>query len=308
MEKILKETYTGELNLNGVKISCSVLEDGTRVLVNRSLATALGIKGGGAYWQKKKNNSDSPLLPEYLSANYLAPFISDELMIKLTSPISYVTLNNQSREGVSAELLSDILNVYIKAGKENALPDNQRLADISYKILLSFSKVGIIALVDEATGYQYDREKDELQKIIKAYISEELLPWQKRFPDVFYRELFRLNGWDFTIRDIRKRPGIIGTWTNKIIYEQLPKGVLDGLKNKTPKNESGNYVARFHQSLTTDIGEPNLEKQINKVITLFQVSDNMAQFWANFRKMIDRQNGQLQIPFEFDDEGHTKEE
>ena len=173
---------------------------------------------------------------------------------------------------------------------------------------MSFSKVGIIALVDEATGYQYDRERDELQKILRAYISEELLPWQKRFPDVFYRELFRLNGWDFTIKDIRKRPGIIGKWTNKIIYEQLPTGVLDELKNKTPKSEGGNYIARFHQSLTTDVGEPNLEKQINKVITLFQVSDNMAQFWSNFQKMIDRQSGQLQIPFEFDDEGHTKEE
>ena len=87
VEKVLKEAYTGELNLNGVKISCSVLENGTRVLVNRSLATALGIKGGGAYWQKKRKNSDSPLLPEYLSANYLLPYISDELLAKLTSPI-----------------------------------------------------------------------------------------------------------------------------------------------------------------------------------------------------------------------------
>mgnify|MGYP003561277120 CR=1 FL=1 len=50
----------------------------------------------------------------------------------------------------------------------------------------AFARVGITALVDEATGYQYERENDELQKILKAYISEELLPWQKRFPDIFY--------------------------------------------------------------------------------------------------------------------------
>ena len=306
MQKVLlKEAYTGELNLNGFKISCSVLEDGTRVLVNRSLATALGIKGSGAYWQKKRENPDSAILPEYLSANYLLPFISDDLMLKLTSPISYITLNNLTREGIPAELLSDILNVYIEAGKAGAFPDNQRVAEISYQILLAFSKVGIIALVDEATGYQYDREKDELQKILKAYISDELLPWQKRFPDEYYKELFRLNGWDFTIRDIQKRPGIIGKWTNKIIYEELPKGVLDELKNKTPKSDSGNYTARLHQSLTSDIGEPNLERQITKVVALFQVSDNMAQFWSNFQKMKDRQTGQLQIPFEFDENGHT---
>ena len=49
-KKILKAKYNGELDLNGIKISCAVLEDGTRILVNRSLATALGIKGSGAYW------------------------------------------------------------------------------------------------------------------------------------------------------------------------------------------------------------------------------------------------------------------
>lgn len=307
MEHILKETYTGELNLNGIKVSCSVLEDGTRILVNRSLAMALGIKGSGAYWQKKRNNAQETLLPEYLSAQYFSPYISEDLRRKLTSPVRYVSLQNQVREGVSAEVLSDILDVYIKADKNGVLSDNQTVAGIAYKMLFAFSKVGIIALVDEATGYQYDREKDELQRILKAYISDDLLPWQKRFPDTFYKELFRLNGWNFTIKDIRKRPGIIGKWTNTVIYKELPKGVLEGLKSKTPRNENGKPTAKFHQSLTLDVGEPNLEHQITKVIALFQVSDTMEQFWNNFKKMKDRQNGQLDIPFDFDEAGHTKE-
>lgn len=306
-KKILKAKYNGELDLNGIKISCAVLEDGTRILVNRSLATALGIKGSGAYWQKKKNNPGEAILPEYLSAQYLTPYISEELYSKLVSPINYENPNNQNRDGVSAELLADILNVYIEANKNGALTDNKQVAEIAYKMLLAFSKVGIIALVDEATGYQYDREKDELQKILKAYISEELLPWQKRFPDVFYKELFRLNGWDYTVSGIKKRPGIIGKWTNIIIYKELPHGVLDELKRKTPISNLGNRKNRYHQYLTTDIGEPNLEKQINKAITLFQVSDNMEQFWNNFKKMKMRQIGQMELPFDFDENGHTKE-
>lgn len=172
----------------------------------------------------------------------------------------------------------------------------------------AFARVGITALVDEATGYQYEREHDELQKILKAYISEKLLPWQKRFPDIFYKELFRLNGWNYTVNGIKKRPSVIGKWTNTIIYGELPKGVLNELKKKTPKSESGNRTGRYHQYLTEDVGEPNLEKQINKIVTLFQVSDNMSQFWHNFKKMKDRQSGQLEIPFEFDEEGHTKEQ
>jgi len=306
MSKILKSNYFGELDLNGIKISCAVLEDGTRVIVNRSLATALGIKGSGAYWQKKKSKKGA-LLPEYLSAKYLMPFIGDELLLKLSNPIPYINNSGTETEGVSADILADICDIYIKANEKGALTDNQHIAENAYKLLIAFSKVGIIALVDEATGYQYDREKDELQKILKAYIAEELLPWQKRFPDIYYKELFRLNGWDFTVHGIKNRPSVIGKWTNTLVYERLPKGILDELKKRTPKNESGKYLAKLHQHLTLDIGEPNLSAQLNKVVTIFQLSDNMKQMWNNFKKVKDREQGQLELPFNFDEKGHTKE-
>lgn len=177
----------------------------------------------------------------------------------------------------------DICSAIIDANRAGVF-DNDVIVRNADIIIHSVAKVGIIALVDEATGYQHERENDELQKILKAYISEELLPWQKRFPDIFYKESFRLNGWDYTVNGIKKRPGIIGKWTNTFVYEELPNGVLEELKNKTPKSELGNRMNRYHQLLTTDIGEPNLERQINKVITLFQVSDNMKQFCENFRK------------------------
>jgi hypothetical protein len=305
-QKKLKSDYAGDLELGEFKISCAVLEDGTRVLVSRSLANAFGIKGSGSYWQKKKDKKRS-LLPEYLSASYLKPFIRKDLYDKLSEPIPYINKSGVLTEGVSAEILADICDIYIKANEKGALTDNQHIAENAYKLLVSFSKLGIIALVDEATGYQYDREKDELQKILKAYISEELLPWQKRFPDIYYKELFRLNGWEFTVHGIKKRPGVIGKWTNTLIYERLPKGVLNELKNKTPKSESGNYLARLHQNLTLDIGEPNLTAQLNKIITIFQLSDSMEQVWSQFNKLKSREEGQFELPFTFDKQGHTRE-
>jgi len=305
-DEILKSNYSGDLQLGEFKISCAVLEDGSRVLVSRSLATAFGIKGSGSYWQKKRNKKGE-LLPEYLSATYLKPFISQELHEKLSRPIPYINKSGVLTEGVSAEILADICDIYIKANERGAMPENQHIAENAYKLLVAFSKVGIIALIDEATGYQYDREKDELQKILKAYISEELLPWQKRFPDLYYRELFRLNGWEFTLHGIKKRPGVIGRWTNTLIYERLPKGVLEELKKKTPKSQSGKYSARFHQSLTIDIGEPNLTAQLNKIITVFQLSDSMEEVWSQFTKLKNREEGQFELPFTFDDLGHTKE-
>lgn len=296
IEKKLKATHQGELSLNGFNLSSAVLDDGTRVLVSRSLATAFGIKGSGAYWQKKKTEENSALLPEYLSAKYLKPFISDDLMEILSKPIPYVNKQGVETEGISASVLADICDIYIKAGEKGALKNNKEIAENAYKILLAFSKVGIIALVDEVTGYQYDREKDELQKILKAYISPELLVWEKRFPDEFYREIFRLNNWDFTVSQIKygQRPGIIGTWTKKYIYSVLPQGVLQALLKETPRNDQGKLTKKLHQKLTREQGIEHLNKQIVSAVTLMNVSDN----WKDFEKLWNKKFGQQELPLQ----------
>ena len=86
--QIPKALYSGEVDLNGFNITSSVLDDGRRIFSERSLATAFGIKGSGAYWQKKREaKSESAFLPEYLSAKYLQPFINSELREKFESAI-----------------------------------------------------------------------------------------------------------------------------------------------------------------------------------------------------------------------------
>ncbi|AWW32452.1 hypothetical protein DN752_21155 [Echinicola strongylocentroti] len=301
--------YKGQLEIEPFKISCAVLDDGKRILVDRSLANALGVKGGGAYWQRKKEENGA-VLPEYVSAKYLEPFITKEVREKLSMPLIYRDEEGNLNEGLPATALIDICDIWHQADKNGALENRlnaKEAAQNAYIIFKGFANVGITALVDEATGYQYDREKDELQKILKAYISQELLPWQKRFPDIFYKELFRLNGWDFTVKGIKKRPGVIGTWTKKLIYEQLPDGVLNELESNVPTSSAGNKTVRLHQLLTEDIGNPHLNAQINQVVTLFQLSDNMEHMWRQFEKLKMRQSGQLELPFQFDDSGHTIE-
>ncbi len=294
-----KATHQGELDVNGISISCAVLDNGQRVLSARSVMASLGRK-----WKGTPSGTE---LPVFISAKNLKDFISNELKVVL-NPISYTTITGAESSGYSAELLPLICDVYIRAEKSGVLTSTQiPVAERAYKLLSGFATVGIIALIDEATGYQYERERDELQKILKAYISNELLPWQKQFPDIYYKELFRLNGWDFTVNGIKKRPGVIGKWTNTLIYDELPDGVLAELRKNTPKSKSGNYTARLHQSLTTDVGNPHLTAQINQMIVLFQLSDNMKHMWSQFKKLKSRKQGQFEIPFKFDRQGHTKE-
>lgn len=306
--KIFKADYRGELEIGDMKISCAVLEDGTRIISENSIVRYLGSVGGKNYKLRAKENNNIDFLPLFVASKAIQPFIDEVFNKEDLLPISYTTDGKNRQKGYDATILPKVCEVWLKAREEKTLQVSQLPKALKAEILMrSLAKIAITALVDEATGYQYDREKYELQKIFKAYISEELLPWQKMFPDIFYKELFRLNGWSFDVKGIKKRPGVIGTWTKKLIYEELPKGILEELEKNTPRSISGNKTARLHQSLTIDIGNSHLKEQINKCITLFQLSDNMEHMWYNFKKIKDRQKGQLNLPFEFDKEGYTIE-
>jgi hypothetical protein len=303
-EQFPQATHEGILNINGFDINAYNLDNGDRVLSRIGFLKALGrtgkAKGGRAYDDEFKT-------PIFLMANNIKALITSDIT-ENSEPVIFMDTNGNQSIGYKADLLPLVAYLFSEAYDKGVLKSNQiHIGEQAKKLVKGFLKVSIVALVDEATGYQYEREHDELQKLLKAYISPELLPWQKKFPDIFYKELFRLNNWDYTIHDIKKRPGVIGRWTKTLVYEQLPPGVLHELQHKTPKSAAGNYTARFHQSLTQDIGDPNLAAQINQIITLFRLSDNMGHMWSQFERLKSRQAGQLELPFKFDSKGHTIE-
>ena len=140
--------------------------------------------------------------------------------------------------------------------------------------------VGIIALVDEATGFQHDRARGALAKILEAFIADELGKWAKRFPDEFYRELFRLRGLEWPMK--KNPPQYVGHWTNDLVYKRLAPGILDDIKSKTPKTPKGRRRTAFHQWLTEDIGHPRLQEHISALIALMKASET----WDDFKRML----------------------
>ena len=171
----------------------------------------------------------------------------------------------------------------INADKNGALSEPQKkIAELAYILIKGFATVGIVALVDEATGYQYERQSLELQKILSAYISEETAKWQLTFSKDFYRQIARL--WNNPSVNNTIKPSFVGKITNKYVYEMLPNGVLKMLKEKTPKTEKGNYKHKLHQHLTPEIGREHLRQQIIEVTTLMSVSRNKDEFKDFFRK------------------------
>lgn len=284
--------YRGELKLADFSIPCYVLEDGTRVLSARGMQTALNMTD--------ESNRTSARLTRYLSQDSLKPFIYNNKDIGHYEPIICYD-GNAKINGYEATVLVDICDAFLEARKHIKLSSRQAIIAEQCEVLVrSFAKVGIIALVDEATGYQYDRERFELHKILAAYISDEILKWQLTFTDDFYKEVYRLWGLPFIPKYIKNKPSFIGKLTTKYIYEQLPKGVVDKIKEKIGKTEKGNWKYKWHQSLTPEIGREHLKKQIIEVTTLMSISQTKEEFDDLFQRKYHSKPIQLQLEFEED--------
>jgi hypothetical protein len=291
---IKKVLHEGEIKLGDYIIPCYVLEDGTRVLSGAALQNALKMV------DEEDPNKSGSRLARYLGQKSLEPFIYKGKEAGHYEAI--VCLKGEQKiNGYEATILADICDAFLEARKTINLSIRQQIIADQCEILIrGFARVGIVALIDEATGYQYERERFELQKILSAYISDEILKWQLTFTDDFYKQVFRLWGLPFIPKYIKNKPSFIGKLTTKYIYEQMPKGVLEKIKDITPKSKKGNYKFRFHQSLTPEVGREHLKKQIIEVTTLMSVSQSKEQFNDLFQQKY--HNKPIQLEMEFNEE------
>lgn len=278
MENMPRATHYGVWNIgNDVKIECYVMDNKERVLSLRGAAKSMGLVGGG-----------SLALVRNLNSQWISPYLSGGLRDWLEKANrnnlpQYKTKTGGRFTPFGADIFVDLCKAYVDAKHKGdlKLESQMAVADRLYIIMTAFAKTGLSAIIDEVTGYQYDREQDELQRLLSKYVSEELMPWAKRFPDEFYKQMFRLKGWTYTGTN---RPQYVGKLTNQYIYDQLPEGVLQELKEKTPKNK------KLHQSLTESVGVPHLDKQLQKTIGLMQASDTWEEFEILFKKAMKQAN------------------
>lgn len=273
-----------DLVLGSIVIPCAVLQDGTRVLSERGISKALGRTRSGSHWQKKREQGAE--LPLYLTADNVKPFISDELTKALSEPRWYRSpTGGRPVAGVPATCLPDICDVWLQADEARVLrKPQQKIAVAARALQRAFAKTGIVALVDEATGYQEFRSKNELQLLLAAYLSEELLPWAQRFPMSYYEEMFRLWNWPWPPQSGIQGPRYAGKLTKQIVYDQLPKAVVDELEVRNPPDENWQRKDKNHQWLSEDLGQPHLEKQVAVVTNLMKVCDDKDEFIEKFER------------------------
>lgn len=277
---IPKETHPGILQIGAAELRCGVLEGGIRVFSTRGFTRAMGGKQQGT----KGSSTGAPQLPAFLLSNNIKPFISGELMARLITPIEYQPNHGgRTAYGYEAKILSDICEVILDANDDEPFRGNQQhLVKTANQLIRGFAKIGVIAAVDKATGYEDDQTKAELTKILEAYIEPALRPYVPKFRAEFFKEVYRIHGWEYKPGNTRS-PRYIGKFINKYIYEPLPPGVLEKLRELNPSSK-GQRRHKHFQFLTDDIGEPHLDRQVAVTTSLLTISDNKDMFKSVFTR------------------------
>lgn len=285
----------GIVKVGGVELQCYVLDDETRVLARASFVKAIGrtgkVKGGRRFDEEFQT-------PVFLTAENLKPFFPNDLEVN-SKPI-FFTDGDSQMIGYRAELLPDVCDIFADAERAGVLRKNQMHIATACRLLSrGLTRVGIIGLIDEATGYQYTRAANALARILETYIAKELQPWVKTFPDEFYQQLFRLRSLEFP-RDTVKRPQYFGYLTNDIIYKRLAPGVLEELKRTEPKTPSGRRKGTIQQRLTPDLGHPKLREHLASVTTIMALSDDYHDFMEKLDRRHPKYGETLQLEFDGD--------
>lgn len=290
--KIPKATHEGTLHIGDIAIPCAVLEDGRRVLTQSGFMKALGRARqakGRQYYDADVN------MPAFLTAKNLKQFVSSDLAVTSTQ-IEFQRAGAGRAYGYPAEILPKVCDVFLDADDADALAPNQKHIAARAKILMrGLAHVGIVALVDEATGYQEVRDRKALQAILDAYLRKELAAWAKRFPDEFYQQMFRLKGWQWKGMSVN-RPSVVGKYTNDLVYERLTPGILEELEHRNPKDEKGKRANRHHQWLTEDVGHPALAQHLHAVIGFMRASSAWDQFYRLMQRAFPKKGNTIELP------------
>ena len=80
----------------------------------------------------------------------------------------------------------------------------------------------------------------------------------------------------------------------KIIFENLPTGIMEELERPHPPNAKWQRMSRMNQRLTRGIGHPQVDKLVSVSTVLFHNSGNDDEFWRAYAKALPKSGDQLE--------------
>lgn len=263
------------------------------------ITNILGTTGGKNYKLRDnaatKGNGPMPL---FLASKPLLPFIHETFGDTDLSVVGYID-GGKTASGFDAIILPKVCEVWLKAKDAGALQPSQLVKAKKAEILMrGLAHIGVIALVDEATGYQKDRARDALAKILEAYVAKEIQPWIKTFDADYYEQMFRLRDIPYPPEKTNYKPMHFGHLTNNIVYSRLAPGVLAALKEEAKKEEKKTHL---HRHLTAGFGRQELLKHLGMVIGFMKTSKDWDSFIEMLDKISPKYNTTMKLELDFEE-------
>ncbi len=233
-------------------------------------------------------------LAEYIKVKSLKDFLPNDLVPAENDHIPALIKFDTTGEGFTkfawglpAEKFIDLCDAYAKAGDipGNLTERQARIATNANAFIRACAKVGIIALVDEATGYQAKRPIDELQLKLKLFLAEEMRKWEKTFPDDLWVQFGRLTQWH---GNLHQRPKYWGKLVMELVYEYLDPDVAQWLRENAPKPIHGN---NYFQWLNEQYGLKRLIEHIWKVIGVASTCSTMDELRRRMAEIYGTKSG-----------------
>jgi len=287
------------LIIGGIEIPCYVLSEGTRVITQRGFQDALGMSQGGGKKGERK-------ILQFLDLKAIKPLISNDLRARAERVIQFKMSNGVVAVGYEAMLLQEVVRSISKAYLKGILTIRQEHIGKQCEILDDgFSKVGVIALIDEATGFQKVREQDALQQLLNKFLLEERAKWVPTYPPDFFEMIFKMKGWTWHYASTKK-PQVVGHYINDFVYSRLAPRVLEELKIINPSIKGRGKKHKNTQFISGDYGHPLLKEHLKAVTALGRAS---GYNWNNFKRLLERAfpkfekdgSRKLELPFNDDE-------
>lgn len=282
--EILKATHQGKLKIGHLEIPCYVLENGKSVLSFSGLMRTFGSSATNQFGAKK--------LPHFLASKRMFSFITNDLIVQINSRLEFIPIRGGKHAfGYDAMILPIICETILDAHNAGKLKADLKIVQTTKILYKSLARIGIVALVHEATGFQSIREHDALQKIFDKYLQSYARTWQKTFRPKFFEKLFEL--YSIKLNKNGKHPLFIGRLINNIVYDRPAPHITDKLKELNPTQENNLRKHKHHQFLTEKDGLQELKEHLIKVETLMCASKNREQFESFLNDLIPKPKGVL---------------
>lgn len=224
--EVPKALGQGILTIGDVDLDCYVLHDRRRVFHKRGMAKALGMKSGGGN-----------VFMRALDGKRLGSFIPQILRGKFDNPIVFKALGGDLAHGYEGIALIELCDAIWEARKQGKLTKAQEFLGVQAEIIMRASaKIGIIALIDEATGFILDKRREQYRELFKEFVREEFRSWREEFPDEFFSMLYRLYNLKRNPAGNR-HPQFFGKFIRRYIYTPLADSngaILEMLDEKNP--------------------------------------------------------------------------